>query len=209
MVGKIRPRKVLLPMDFGGSKAKREYKKSGLVISYKEGEIPMENLTYEDFLRASNAYEAQNMLKQLVANNSDSKIAEHWNISYAKLRKIRTELGIRKNKTGKMVGTEEPNEKFWQKLSSKATQEQPAVQKVQEIPTTKQAEEVTTKQVEETPTPQAEEPKHHEGVGFSMSLNGTFTAEQLSDRLEGVCSILTACSNSKFEVTVTVQEKNC
>ena len=203
MVGKIRPRKVLLPMDFGESKARREYQKSGLVIRYKKGEIPMQDLQFNDFLRTRDAQEAQNMLKQLVADNSDSKIADYWGISYAKLRKIRTELGIRKDKTGKMVAAENPNENFWKKFVAKHFSEE-EVQEKTESPqeTIEEKEEQEEKVAARAITPS------YQKTFLTMSMEGEFSAQELSDRMDGIRSILTACANSNFIVKISIEEKS-
>ena len=228
MVGKIRPKKVLLPMDFGNSKAKKEYTKPSIVFTYKKGEIPMYDLTFEDFLKTDDPYEAQRLFKQLVSNNSDSKIADYWGVSYAQVRKIRNELGLEKDKTGKVTSAKEPNKKFWDKLTRKyrpqLTIAQSTPQPEEEtsvVETTPQPKEVPVTETvpqqqidQETPTPEKEEPaleatsqtEKKDEMSFTIELSGKYSAEDLYDRLEGLQSVMAGCSKSKFNVQISITE---
>ena len=174
LVGKKRPRKILSPMDFGDAATRRKYRRSGLVITYKKGEIPTEaNLSFEDFLKIEDINEAQTVLRQLVTDNSDNRLAEHWGVPLHRIKTLRSNLGLIKDRSGELIEIKEPEK--WGTLR-RTRRKTTARDQLAEV--------------------------FIEGDNeFRVVLKGTFSTENLGDRLDALRNMLpTVASNFYVEI---------
>ncbi len=184
LVGKKRPRKILSPMDFGDAATRRKYRRSGLVITYMKGEIPTEaNITFDEFLRIEDKMEAQTVLKQLVTNNSDTRLAEHWGVPLHRIKTLRSDLGLVKDRSGELIEIREPEK--W----GKTRRPRKSVVSID-----RKAEKES--QQEEPPTSANQ---------FQVVLRGVFSVDELSSRLEALRAMLPAVSGN-FLVEIHLSE---
>jgi len=185
LVGKKRPRKILSPMDFGDAATRRKYRRSGLVITYMKGEIPTEaNITFDEFLRIEDKTEAQTVMRQLVAANSDARLAEHWGVPIHRIKTLRSDLGLIKDRSGELIEIKEPEK--W----GKTRRPRKSV-----IPFDKEAAKAIEK----------EEQKVVLSNQFQVVLRGTFSVDELSSRLEALRAMLPAVSGN-FSVDIQLSE---
>ncbi len=188
-VGKKRPRKILSPMDFGDAATRRKYRQPGLVITYMKGEIPTEaNITFDEFLRIEDKLEAQAVLRQLVSNNSDARLAEHWGVPMHRIKALRSDLGLVKDRNGELIEIREPEK--WGKL--------------------RRPRKKTTAKVVPMETDMAmavtQEAQGEDMAGeFQVFLRGVYSVDELSARLEALRAMLPAVSGS-FRVEIQLKE---
>ena len=189
LVGKKRPRKILSPMDFGDAATRRKYRRSGLVITYMKGEIPTEtNISFDEFLRIEDKVDAQGVLKQLISNNSDARLAEHWGVPVHRIQTLRSNLGLIKDRKGKLIEIKEPEK--WGKTRR---------------PRKKNASKVAPMDLEIL-TDIGQEAEVEFAVNeFQVVLRGTFSVDDLSARLEALRVMLPVASGS-FQVDIQLRE---
>jgi hypothetical protein len=185
LVGKKRPRKILSPMDFGDAATRRKYRRSGLVITYMKGEIPTEaSITFDEFLKIEDKVEAQTVMRQLVADNSDARLAEHWGVPLHRIKTLRSDLGLIKDRTGELIEIKEP-EKWGKTRRPRKTV----------VPMDREAKAAI----------QQEEQQAVNSNQFQVVLRGTFSVDELSSRLEALCAMLPAVSGN-FSVDIQLKE---
>lgn len=185
LAGKKRPRKILSPMDFGDAATRRKYCRSGLVITYRKGEIPTEaNISFEEFMKIEDKTEAQNVLKQLVANNSDSRLAEHWGIPLHRVKTLRNDLGLIKDRKGDLIEIREPEKWGATKRTRKRTKKPAETQENEKLLSI---------------VPDNE---------FQVMLTGVFSVDELGDRLEALRAMLPSVSG-KFFTEIRLRETKC
>jgi len=187
LVGKKRPLKILSAMDFGDAATRRKYRRSGLVITYMEGEIPTKaNITFEEFLRIEDKLEAQSVLKQLIANNSDSRLAEHWGVPMHRIKTLRSDLGLIKDRNGELVEIKEPEKWGKTRRQRKKTGSKVVAMELEGVPVIKWEEVLAASE-------------------FQVVLRGTYSADELSTRLEALRAMLPTISG-KFQVEIQLKE---
>lgn len=182
LAGKKRPRKILSPMDFGDAATRRKYCRSGLVITYRKGEIPTEaNISFEEFMKIEDKLEAQKVLRQLVAHNSDSRLAEHWGIPLHRVKTLRTDLGLIKDRKGELIEIREPERWGTARRTRKRT---------------KKSGEAQEKEKMLSVVPDNE---------FQVMLTGVFSVAELGDRLEALRAMLPSVAG-KFYAEIRLRE---
>lgn len=187
LVGKKRPRKILSPMDFGDAATRRKYRQSGLVITYMKGEIPTEaNITFDEFLRIEDKQEAQVVLRQLVSSNSDARLAEHWGVPMHRIKTLRSDLGLVKDRNGELIEIKEPEK--WGKARR---------------PRKKTSSKVVA--MEALPALELEQGESLAAGEFLVVLRGVYSVDELSARLEALRAMLPAVSGS-FRVEIQLKE---
>jgi hypothetical protein len=185
LVGKKRPRKILSPMDFGDAATRRKYRRSGLVITYMKGEIPTEaSITFDEFLKIEDKVEAQTVMRQLVADNSDARLAEHWGVPLHRIKTLRSDLGLIKDRTGELIEIKEPEK--WGKTRRPRKTVVPMDREVKAPILQEEQQAVNNNQ-------------------FQVVLRGTFSVDELSSRLEALRAMLPAVSGN-FSVDIQLKE---
>lgn len=191
-VGKKKPKKIYMPGDFGDSKTRRNYRKSGPVVIYKYMEAfnkMGKTIALSDFLQLPDT-RAKDVMMEL-SSISDQMLADEWKVQTSFVRKIRRILGIQKDHSGEVVATTDIISEKWPPTyrPRKRTVEVQETMKITE-------EDMESSQKEDS----------SESRGFSFSLEGIFSAGEIEKRLESL-AVMTACArSSKYSIKIYLKE---
>lgn len=220
-VGKKKPGTIRLAMDFGSKKDKDNYTKNGPVIQYnKKGVfIIMENgkiapwsysakgieckvNNIEELLEIADPKEAQDAFKEWAMHKSDAGIAHDWDMPMHILKRIRSELGIIKDRTGNIIKTYDKDKINWplgykmlNNIQAKLQEKQQKEKNIKNLPKTG-----------ELPKLQPVDPRKEKAKasykGMHLKLEGTFLAQLLIERLEALRETLIFCENIEFSLYI-------
>jgi hypothetical protein len=192
-VGKKKPKKIYMPGDFGDSKTRRNYRKSGPVVIYKYMEAfnkMGETIALSDFLQLPYT-RAKDVMMEL-SSLSDQMLADEWEVQTSFVRKIRRILGIQKDHSGEVVATTDIISEKWPPTYRPRKKRTVEVQETMRIT----EEEMESSQHEDS----------SESRGFNFSLEGVFSAGEIEKRLESL-AVMTACArNSKYSIKIKLKE---
>lgn len=183
-VAKKKPKKIYMPGDLGDARTRREYRKSGPVITYKYMEAVNQMgdiIVFEDFLKLPGEH-ARSVLLELSKKTSDQKLAEAWSIHINLVRKLRSILGIQKDHSGTVTGVSEIQlEKWPPTVRMRSRKHAKTPEKVIQMPGPK-----TEQSTEVTPRVK----------GFIFTLEGIFNAEELRSRIDVIKSLIGSATNN-------------
>lgn len=174
-----------MPGDLGDPTAKRLYKKPGPVITYKiEEDYKMnEILPLQEFLKLP-VERAKEIMLDLSQNISDQQLATKWSTQVSYVRKLRFVLGIQKDHSGKVTSVSEVRYEKWPPIYR--------LRSCQQIERREKKEERTFSR-----------PRFK---GFSFSLEGIFSGEDISKRLDAIKTLIIGSEEKKYVVNIILEE---
>ena len=192
-VGKKRPRKIYMPGDLGDAATRRNYRKSGPVIIYKQMEASSEmgeTISLSEILQMPDTKAREVMLE--LSSMSDQKLADQWNVQTSFVRKVRRILGIQKDHSGEVVATTEI-------LSDKWPPTYRPRKRTVELQKTMRVIDEEGVSTDTLSIPQ-------KNRGFNFSLEGVFPADEVEKRLESL-AVMAACScSNKLSIKINIEE---
>jgi len=189
MVGKIRPRKIIMPSELTGKKRRRL---SGPVITYKLSQLlpgggfdslqevlkggKEEMVSPESFANMSNKKQQAVLLDLVREGKSDVEIGEMLDMSQWQIRNLRYKLGIKKDRGGN----------------------------VQLEPLVETKSDSTGALVDLGPLDEKEEEQTH---GLVLRVSGTYSATETAQRLQALASlVMIDADNMQYSLNIRLQE---
>lgn len=192
-VGKKRPKKIYMPGDLGDAATRRNYRKSGPVIIYKQMEASNkmgETISLSEILQMPDTKAREVMLE--LSSLSDQKLADEWKVQTSFVRKVRRILGIQKDHSGEVVATTDI-------LSDKWPPTYRPRKRTVELQETMRVIDETGDSTETITIPQ-------KNRGFNFSLEGIFPAAEVEKRLESLAAMAACVCSNKLFIKITMEE---
>jgi len=187
MVGKKRPKKVIMPSDLTGNV--RAPRKSGPVISYilsdeaavwppgkRKGE-PMEMVRAEQFASYDNTEQRSVLLDLVRQGKSDTEIGEQLGMSQWQIRNLRYKLGIKKDRGGNVQ---------LDPISGKNEAPPDGTRGLLSLLPAKASEGITS--------------------GMAVKLAGEYSGQELATRLRALSSLVGAQQGGSYQLSLSLIE---
>jgi len=194
-VGKKKPKKIYMPGDLGDATTRRNYRKSGPVITYKYVEAfnDMGNaISLNEFLQLPDTQAKDIMLE--LSKMSDQELALEWNVQTSFIRKIRHILGIKKDHSGSIVSNTDILSDKWP----------PVYRPRKRVCTAVVEKNIEHAEIQMSVPIQCADEK--EINGFYFSLEGIFPAGEIQKRIEALALMASCSPQSKFSVKIILEE---
>lgn len=156
-----------------------------------------ETFRWEDNLKIKSAQgllaitdpeKAQEAMLQWVERYSDSEISRLWETRELTVTKLRTSLGLKKDR--------------WQNLDISKDFKWPPPAKIKRMVFGEGPKRISPASA---PAP-VEKREESVGYGFRIQHDGIFSAQEINDRLQGVLSLILATPDSKYKLEIKLQE---
>lgn len=153
-----------------------------------------ETFRWEDNLKIKSAQEllaitdpekAQEAMLQWVERYSDSEISRLWETRELTITKLRTSLGLKKDR--------------WQNLDISKDFKWPPPAKIKRMVFGGEPKRTSS-------TSSGEKKEESIEYGFRIQHDGIFSAQEINDRLQGVLSLILATPDSKYKLEIKLQE---
>jgi hypothetical protein len=154
-----------------------------------------ETFRWEDNLKIKSAQEllaitdpekAQEAMLQWVERYSDSEISRLWETRELTVAKLRTSLGLKKDR--------------WQNLDISKDFKWPPPNKIKRMVFGGEPKKRTSS------TSSGEKIEESVEYGFRIQHDGIFSAQEISDRMQGILNLILATPDSKYKLEIKLQE---
>jgi hypothetical protein len=156
-----------------------------------------ETFRWEDNLKIKSAQEllaitdpekAQEAMLQWAERYSDSEISRLWKTRELTVSKLRTSLGLKKDR--------------WQNLDISKDFKWPPPAKIKRMVFGEGPKRISPASA---PAP-VEKREESVGCGFRIQHDGIFSAQEISDRMQGILNLILATPDSKYKLEIKLQE---